>query len=139
MNSYNFVTTPNMNSQNLTRRLTAISCLVVFIMGCTVNKNHATQIADNKSVAQTESFTGWYREHNGMGVFQACGNGTILNVNSVELHNKAKAFDLGTDNPIYIRINGESDGKILHVSDVLQFGSDTPIRDCAQNGVIISQ
>ncbi len=76
-------------------------------------------------------------EHGGVGRFQPCGQSQPLSVDSAELRARAKAFSLQADTPVYVRVFGTTDGSVLTVSGVQQFGSPTPVRNCGMTGVVL--
>ena len=83
---------------------------------------------------------GWYLEHEGRGMFQACGQSRQSRVTgSSVLRSKAKAFGLQPDTPVFVRVTGtlSDDGDVLTVSKVEQFGSAEPVRNCGLTGVVI--
>ena len=80
---------------------------------------------------------GWYREHGERGYFQACGAREAWPVRSAALRRAARRFGLDPDTPVYARVVGAvRDGRLM-VERVEQFGSETPVRDCAMDGVVI--
>ena len=55
---------------------------------------------------------------------------------NAELDAQSQRFGLTPDSPIYARLRGrEGDGSI-DVTAVVQFGSPTPVRDCAMRGTV---
>ncbi len=94
---------------------------------------------DKPPMAETKSHTGWYMERAGQGLFQSCGQSQQLRVSaSAELRSKARDFGLDENTPVYVRLSGvqSADGTELVVSQVEQFGSTTPVRDCGLTGVV---
>ncbi len=91
--------------------------------------------------SQGQSFAGWYMEHAGQGMFQACGDSKHIGVSGAteELRKRASAFGLEENIPVYVRLIGvqTASGDAIEVSRVEQFGSDTPVRDCGLTGVVI--
>jgi hypothetical protein len=78
-------------------------------------------------------------EHAGQGSFQPCGRPRpLLVTEAADLPARAKAFELGEDTPVYVRVTGSvEDGKVV-VHEVIQFGSPVPVgKDCALQGVAI--
>jgi len=85
-------------------------------------------------------YIGWYMEHAGKGRFQPCGQSQPWQVSaSADLPERARKFELGEDTPIYVRVLGSVHGDEIAVSRVEQFGSPTPVRNCAMNGVVIPE
>lgn len=85
-----------------------------------------------------QAYTGWYMQHAGQGTFQPCGQAQPLQVSaSADLPTRAKAFGLEEDTPIYVRVTGSVSGSEIAIATVDQFGSPTPVRNCAMNGVVI--
>ena len=96
--------------------------------------------AEQKPAAEGQSYTGWYMEQAGQGVFQLCGQSQQWRVSeSAELRAKAREFGLDQDSPVYVRLVGvqSANGNELKVSRVDQFGSPTPVRNCGMTGVVI--
>lgn len=88
--------------------------------------------------ANDQPYAGWYMEHAGQGTFQPCGQSAPLRVSTpADLANRARAFGLDEDTPVYVRLRGRTVGDVIEVSGVEQFGSPTPIRNCGMNGVAI--
>lgn len=91
--------------------------------------------------AESKSYTGWYMERAGQGLFQSCGQSQQQRVSgSAELRSKARDFGLEENTPVYVRVSGveSAEGTELVVSQVEQFGSTTPVRDCGLTGVVIA-
>jgi pyruvate/2-oxoglutarate dehydrogenase complex dihydrolipoamide acyltransferase (E2) component len=86
----------------------------------------------NASAAQA----GWYMEHGDMGMFQPCGQDKSLTVDSAELRQRAKDFELEPNTPVYVRLSGTSDGSTFTVTGVDQFGSPVPVKDCSMTGTV---
>lgn len=96
--------------------------------------------AEQKPATEVQSYTGWYMEQAGQGVFQLCGQSQQWRVSeSAELRAKASEFGLDQDSPVYVRLVGvqSANGNELTVSRVDQFGSPTPVRNCGMTGVVI--
>lgn len=91
------------------------------------------------STAEGERYRGWYMEHDGQGMFQPCGQSRQWRVESPELRAQARDFELDPDTPVYVHVFGtpSAGGEELSVSRVDQFGSPTPVRDCAMTGVVM--
>ncbi|MEJ7747253.1 MAG: hypothetical protein WKF61_11030 [Luteimonas sp.] len=95
---------------------------------------------DRPPVTEGKSYSGWYMERAGQGMFQSCGQSQQWRVSgSDELRSKARDFGLEQDTPVYVRLSGvqSADGDELVVSQVEQFGSATPVRNCGLTGVVI--
>ncbi|MHB8911357.1 MAG: hypothetical protein ACYC42_01620 [Lysobacter sp.] len=95
---------------------------------------------DMTSPEHPRTFAGWYREHAGQGIFQPCGESQLWKVEgSPDLSARARQFGLDEDTPVYVRVRGtRSAGDTgFKVSEVEQFGSTMPVRDCGMNGVVI--
>ncbi len=95
---------------------------------------------DQQPDIQAQSFAGWYMERAGQGLFQACGQSRQWRVSgSPELRSKARDFGLEENTPVYVRVTGTqaASGNELAVSQVEQFGSTTPVRNCGMTGVVI--
>ncbi len=108
----------------------------VLLAGCAAAENKPS--TDMKPAAQGQSYAGWYLESAGQASFQPCGQSQRWRVTAAaDLHSRAKAFGLQQDTPVYVRLAGSAQGGELAVSRVEQFGSPTPVRNCAMNGVVI--
>ena len=96
--------------------------------------------AEKPSTGATHSYAGWYTQHAGRGSFQPCGQAPALLVReSADLRAEAKKFGLDDDTPVYVRLSGSvsADRNEMSVTKVDQFGSPTPVRDCAMSGLQI--
>lgn len=94
--------------------------------------------AGKKPAEGDDSHAGWYMERAGQGMFQLCGQSQPLRVTvPADLPARAKAFGLDQDTPVYVRLVGSVNGDGIKVSHVEQFGSATPVRNCAMTGVVI--
>jgi hypothetical protein len=92
--------------------------------------------------------SGWYSQSAGSATFQPCGTSEPwLVTKAADLSARATAFGLQNDMPVYVKIvaaisaQGKygSHGEYSHqvqVERVLQFGSPTPVRNCALSGVV---
>ena len=122
----------------------------IALMGCAAADKppaaatQSPQVATNPepvaaSAAEGEIYRGWYLEHDGQGMFQPCGQSQQWRVESPELRVQAKDFGLDPDTPIYVHVSAtlSDGGDELSVSRVDQFGSPTPVRDCAMTGVVM--
>ena len=87
--------------------------------------------------ASEHEYAGWYTERDGGAVFQPCGQDVALRVGkNSELDAHSQRFGMTPDSPVYVRLRGrEADGSI-EVTAVVQFGSPTPVRDCAMRGTV---
>ena len=84
----------------------------------------------------TRAQAGWYMEHGDMGMFQPCGQEKPLTVDSADLRQRAREFELEPNTPVYVRLSGTSDGTTFTVTHVDQFGSPEPVRDCSMTGTV---
>jgi len=118
-----------------TLRWMAVLGAMVVLSGCVA----AEKPTSEKPPAGTaQAYAGWYMQHAGQGTFQPCGESQPLQVAApADLPARAKAFGLDEDTPVYVRVTGSVNGSEIAVSRVDQFGSPTPVRDCAMNGVVI--
>lgn len=99
----------------------------------------ACAATENKAADTVQSHAGWYLERAGEGSIQLCGQSQQLHVTArADLHDRAKAFGLEPDTPVYVRVLGSVKGEEIKVSRVEQFGSATPVRNCGMTGVVIS-
>lgn len=98
------------------------------------------ETTEQPPVGKSRSHTGWYMERAGQGLFQSCGQSQQQRVSGLaELRSRARDFGLEENTPVYVRLSGvqSADGTELVVSQVEQFGSTTPVRDCGLTGVVI--
>ena len=96
--------------------------------------------AERPPASQGQTYAGWYTQHAGRSSFQPCGRAAALLVSeSAELRARAKTFGLDEDTPVYVRLSGVAsvDRNEFTVARVEQFGSPTPVRDCAMTGLQI--
>lgn len=99
----------------------------------------ACAAAERSDAQKTQPLAGWYMQNGATQTFQPCGGSVPLPITEgADLRAKAGDFGLQDDNPIYVRLltTGSSGQKTIKVARVLQFGSPTPVRDCAMNGVV---
>jgi len=94
-------------------------------------------LASTTTAPPSRALAGWYLEHDAEGRFQPCGQADSLRVDSADLRARAREFGLDADTPVYVRVAGSIDGSTLQVVRVEQFGSPTPVRDCAMTGVVL--
>lgn len=93
--------------------------------------------AQGAPAPQVRDYAGWYQRHGGRATFQPCGQAVSWVVGEgADLAPRARGFGLQDDTPVYVRISGTRDGDVLDVKSVAQFGSPTPVRDCAMDGVV---
>ncbi|MEO6364703.1 MAG: hypothetical protein ABIO38_01435 [Luteimonas sp.] len=100
-----------------------------------------TETTAQPLAAESKSHAGWYMERAGQGLFQSCGQSKQLRVSgSAELRDKAREFGLDENTPVYVRLSGvrSAGGTELVVSQVEQFGSTTPVRNCGLTGVVMA-
>ena len=108
----------------------------IVLCGCVVAEK--SPLAETSPPADGATYAGWYMQHAGQGTFQPCGQSQLLKVSApADLPARARAFGLDEDTPIYVRVTGSVRGSEIAVSRVDQFGSPTPVRNCAMNGVVI--
>lgn len=109
--------------------------LVAALTGC--NAAEKTSIAASEPA---QEYRGWYMEHAGQGSFQACGQAQPWRVTrSSDLPTRAREFGLTPDTPVYVRVSGTARDNTIAIATVTQFGSPTPVRDCALTGVVIPE
>lgn len=90
------------------------------------------------ATAKGQSYSGWYMEHAGQSTFQPCGQTKQWRVSApADLVARAKKFGLEQDTPVYVQLLGTAQGDAIAVSRVQQFGSPTPVRNCALTGVVL--
>lgn len=94
--------------------------------------------AEKKPATDGQAYAGWYMEHAGQATFQPCGRSQPIHVSAAaDFRTRAKTFGMQPDSPVYVRLMGNMQGDAIAVSRVEQFGSPTPVRDCAMTGVVI--
>lgn len=96
-----------------------------------------------EKASPTVLITGWYSEHEAARSFQPCGSNETWAIREPgDLPTRAQAFDLQPDTPVYVKLKAQistdpvTQAHAMDVLDVVQFGSPTPVRDCALNGVV---
>jgi len=95
--------------------------------------------AERSSAAGAKPLAGWYMQEGAVETFQPCGESTPRRItNDADLRAKAKSFGLDDGNPVYVKIVASlsASDKTVKVDRVTQFGSPTPVRDCAMTGVV---
>lgn len=98
----------------------------------------ACAAAEKIPATQGQAYSGWYMQHAQRRTFQPCGQSQEWSVSeSADLPARAKAFGLQQDTPVYVRLIGSAHGDEIKVSRVEQFGSPTPVSNCAMTGVVI--
>lgn len=105
------------------------------LAGCVVPEKPTSE---KTPLGTDQAHAGWYMQHEGQGTFQPCGQSQPLQISeAADLATRAKTFGLDEDTPVYVRVMGSVRGSEIAVSRVDQFGSPTPVRDCAMNGAVI--
>lgn len=108
-----------------------------------------TACAAQEAPTQTpQQMAGWYSQSAGVNTFQRCASGeSWLVTQPADLPARATAFGLQGDMPVYVKLSAviSAPGKFgpqgmyprqLRVARVVQFGSPTPVRNCALTGVV---
>lgn len=104
--------------------------------GCAAAAEKPT--VQNPPNSDGQSYAGWYMESAGQRTFQPCGQTQRWRLTSAaDLPAKANAFGLQQNTPVYVQLIGSAQGGTFNVSRVKQFGSPTPVRNCAMEGVVI--
>lgn len=107
--------------------------LVPLLAGCNASGRTTAAVSE-----PAQEYRGWYMEHAGQGSFQACGESQPWRITaSSDLPARARKFGLTPDSPVYVRVTGTARDNTIAVTAVQQFGSPTPVRDCAMTGVVI--
>jgi hypothetical protein len=120
---------------NVMKRIFAVSAALL-LGGCAGSEQATT--GHNPPESGGQSYTGWYMETVGQRTFQPCGQAQRLRVTSAaDLPAKAKAFGLQPNTPVYVKLTGSNQADVLTVTRVEQFGSPTPVRNCAMDGAVI--
>jgi hypothetical protein len=95
------------------------------------------------TVPSTVPLAGWYSEHGASATLQPCGRNETWTIRDAgELSARARAFDLQSDTPVYVKLRAQvsvdpaTQAHAISVIHVVQFGSPTPVRNCALNGVV---
>ena len=96
-----------------------------------------------KASSGSELLAGWYSEHGTARSFQPCGSDQTLPIDEAgDLPARARAFGLQPDTPVYVELQvgvptvAAGTSAKINVEKVMQFGSPTPVRHCAMNGVV---
>jgi len=55
---------------------------------------------------------------------------------NAELDAQSQRFGMTPDSPVYVRLRGREADHSIEVTAVVQFGSPTPVRDCAMRGTV---
>lgn len=82
---------------------------------------------------------GWYMQSASGNTFQACGGSERWPIgHAADLRVRAEAFGLDDGSPVYVKLQAttRAPDKTIDVARVVQFGSPTPVRDCAMSGVV---
>ena len=112
----------------------------IALMACTAAKQASPAGQTTTAADQGDSVAGWYMQHEGQVTFQACGQSEPWRIGAAaDLDARAKAFGLDDDNPVYVRLQATSHAadKTIDVIRVEQFGSPTPVKNCAMDGVVL--
>jgi hypothetical protein len=106
------------------------------VAACAAERKATTAVS--KSATADQSYAGWYMQHADRSTFQPCGVDKPWRITTfADLPAKAKAFGLDDDTPVFVRIAGSAHDDEIAVARVEQFGSPTPVRDCALTGVVV--
>jgi hypothetical protein len=96
------------------------------------------------SVTDAQPLNGWFLQGASGGRLQPCGQSAQWPIGDMaDLTSRAKAFGLQDDTPVYVKLlarvsdAGHIATKKVDVVRVEQFGSPTPVRDCAMTGVVM--
>jgi hypothetical protein len=109
------------------------ACLALIVGGCAAGEQPGARRAN-----ATQAYRGWYMEHAGQGTLQGCGQSRPWRVaEAADLPARARRFQLHTDTPVYVRVTGSVREETITIATVEQFGSPTPVRDCAMTGVVL--
>lgn len=82
---------------------------------------------------------GWYIQSASESSLQPCGRSERWPIGrAADFRARAKAFGLDDDTPVYVKLQATTrpPGNTIDVARVVQFGSPTPVRDCAMAGVV---
>lgn len=85
-----------------------------------------------------QTWAGWYMANGGAKSFQPCGASEALRIaEGADLAARANATGMGKDDPVYVKLLGHTlPARGLMVEKVLQFGSSTPVQNCAMTGLV---
>jgi hypothetical protein len=112
--------------------------LVSALSSCAAAEKTPAPVSRSTPAAKGQSYSGWYMEHAGQSTFQPCGQTKQWRVSApADLVARAKKFGLEQDTPVYVQLLGAAQGDAIAVSRVQQFGSPTPVRNCALTGVVL--
>lgn len=96
------------------------------------------------SIPDAHPLSGWYLQGAGGSRMQPCGQSVQWPIGDMaDLKARAKTFGLQDDTPVYVKllarvsVAGGGAAKKVDVVRVEQFGSPTPVRDCAMTGVVM--
>lgn len=95
--------------------------------------------AERTAAQRTQPIAGWYMQSSGGETFQPCGESAPWRItDDADLRARAKGFGLQDDSPVYVKLVATTSpaDKTVKVERVSQFGSPTPVRDCAMTGVV---
>ncbi|WP_147652658.1 hypothetical protein [Vulcaniibacterium gelatinicum] len=121
-------------SHRIERSLAAFG-VAMLLAACSTNR---AGVSSTGTTADGQPHTGWYMQHAGQGLFQPCGAQRPWRITqAADLPKRARAFGLDEDTPVYVRVIGLEHDGTLAVMRVVQFGSPTPVRDCALTGVVL--
>ncbi|MEO5595617.1 MAG: hypothetical protein ABIQ97_00500 [Lysobacteraceae bacterium] len=126
---------------SLVLTLVSGTLLASVLSSCAATEKTSAPIAAPTSAAPAKGqpYSGWYMEHAGKSTFQPCGQTKQWRVSApADLVARAKKFGLEQDTPVYVQLLGTAQGDAIAVSRVQQFGSPTPVRNCALTGVVLS-
>ena len=95
--------------------------------------------AERSSAQGAQPLSGWYMQSSAAETFQPCGESEPWRItDAADLRARAKTFGLEDDSPVYVKLVATTSAadKTVKVERVTQFGSPTPVQDCALTGVV---
>lgn len=114
--------------------LAALSAML--FSGCTPTPGSAASPPRTK--APIVALAGWYTQDAARATLQPCGEvETLVLANDAGLRERAQTFGLQDGDPVYVQIEGSREDGSFRLDRIDQFGSDTPVRDCAMTGTSI--
>jgi hypothetical protein len=134
-------------------QMLSLGCAIALLTSSCAGPDKASagtvESAPTSSQASTSSpdahpLSGWYLQGAGGSRLQPCGQSVQWQIGDMaDLQARAKAFGLQDDTPVYVKLlarvstAGNNVAKKVDVVRVEQFGSPTPVRDCAMTGVVM--
>lgn len=93
-------------------------------------------------MSSTQTLASWYSAYGTERSFLSCGSEESWSiVGAGDLPSHTHARDMQPDDPVYVKLLAQVSAanawpRAVHVQQVVQFGSSTPVRDCPVKGVV---